>query len=552
MFHFSPLLSSASAQTPTPANTNPNVSNDPHFSTQSTIIEIMSAITCQLTGLDPINPKQSCLGVDQKSGKIGFLPQGSTPNGAGGAIGVMGNMISMLYTPPIHTRDYFQNLAQDFGITKKTYAEGERTGTGFDSIKPLLSLWKAFRNIVYLVFVIVFVVIGVAIMLRIKIDPRTVMTIQNQIPKIIVGILMVTFSLAIAGFLIDLMWTLIYLVYGIIVDVQVNNVAVDVTQLNPTVIQGKNALGAFGGLGGIFGIAKTSSASISTVLTNEFFSGTTGRIVAGIIGALIGAFGPNSWLGSAGITPDVAKVKNIEAVAATGICSIVSFASGGLGGILCNGIANTAIKLAVPAATAGLASLFSDKFIGFIANTLAFIIISVAMLWALVRLWFTLLISYVYILLDIVLAPFWIIAGIIPGSPISFSGWIRNLSANLLAFPATIALFLIGTVFMKAFEDSGNGANFVPPLIGNPGGTKLISSILGLGIIFITPNIVTVLKNILKAPKLDTGGGFAKAIGVGFATPKSAISSVFEYQRKVPKPGDKGGFGSLFGRVFGR
>ena len=88
------------------------------------------------------------------------------------------------------------------------------TGTGFDGLKPLLPLWTVFRNIVYILFVLVFVIIGVAIMLRLKIDPRTVMTIQNQIPKLIIGILLVTFSFSIAGFLIDIMYTSIYLIGG--------------------------------------------------------------------------------------------------------------------------------------------------------------------------------------------------------------------------------------------------------------------------------------------------------------------------------------------------
>jgi hypothetical protein len=43
-------------------------------------------------------------------------------------------------------------------------------------------------------------------MFRVKLDPKTAITIEAAIPKIIVGLIMVTFSYAIAGFLIDLMW----------------------------------------------------------------------------------------------------------------------------------------------------------------------------------------------------------------------------------------------------------------------------------------------------------------------------------------------------------
>src|SRR3989344_8508908 len=150
------------------ANTNPDVPNNLHNWTQNVMIEVMSALTCQLAGVDPINPKQSCLGADQATGKIGFLPSPQE----GGAIGFMGNMISVLYTPPLHTADYFQDLASNFGLTKHAFAAPPAGGTGFQSLTPLIGIWAAFRNIVYLLLVIVFVVIGLGIMLRVKIDPR--------------------------------------------------------------------------------------------------------------------------------------------------------------------------------------------------------------------------------------------------------------------------------------------------------------------------------------------------------------------------------------------
>src|SRR3989344_5325325 len=226
-FYFLSSATSAHAAAPTitptqtksaavAANTNPDVPNNLHNWTQNVMIEVMSALTCQLAGVDPINPKQSCLGADQATGKIGFLPSPQE----GGAIGFMGNMISVLYTPPLHTADYFQDLASNFGLSKHAYAQ--TTGTGFKSLTPLIGIWSAFRNIVYLFLVIIFVIIGLAIMLRVKIDPRTVMTIQNQIPKIIIGILAVTFSFAIAGFLIDMMYVSIHLTGNIIASTDKN------------------------------------------------------------------------------------------------------------------------------------------------------------------------------------------------------------------------------------------------------------------------------------------------------------------------------------------
>ncbi len=261
LYSAAPLFASsqtAPAQSNYPStNTNPNVPNNLHNWTQTVMIEVMSAMTCQIAGVDPINPKQECLGVDKETGKIGFV------QGGGGAIGVMGNLISTLYTPPLHAKDYFQNLAADFGIAKKTYAQG----VGFSGLQPLMEIWKAFRNIVYLIFVVVFVVIGMAIMLRVKIDPRTVMTIQNQIPKLIIGIVLVTFSFAIAGFLIDLMYVTIYLVYGVVIGIPGVG---DLNALNPVNLQGKSALAAAGGIGGIASITYNAGNGIVGIISDMF------------------------------------------------------------------------------------------------------------------------------------------------------------------------------------------------------------------------------------------------------------------------------------------
>lgn len=199
---------------------NPDVPRDQHTYVQTALIETMAAMICQLGGVDPIRKDQKCLGVDPQTGKIGFVENG------GGALGVMGNLMAYTVQIPVSSKDYVNYLSSNFGFVDKTYAEGEikncfedgndKQGYGFCGIEPLIGIWVAMRNIAYLLFVIIFIIIGVAIMLRVHIDPRTVMTIENQIPKIITGIILVTFSFAIAGLLIDIMYVAVYLVGGIL------------------------------------------------------------------------------------------------------------------------------------------------------------------------------------------------------------------------------------------------------------------------------------------------------------------------------------------------
>lgn len=518
------------------SNTNSDVPNNLHNWTQNVMIEVMLSLTCQLVGIDPTKPNGQCLGVDQKSGKIGFLPSGNLAKGeVGGAIGGINNMISMLYTPPLHTSDYFQNLAQNFGISKHAFAQN--AGIGFQGLTPLIGIWSAFRNIVYLFLVIVFIVIGLAIMLRIKIDPRTVMSIQNQIPKIIIGILVVTFSFAIAGFLIDMMYVLTYLLVNIIAQTD-PKIASDVTKI-------VNSTNPFSAANDSFRIGSIIGGSASGIggFVGPIFDNAFGRVlVAGIFGVIGKILG--------GSLPDLITYLGVLIPGGGALSPIIAKLSGGLFSWILSGLF----------ATGGAA--FAPQIGQFIGFVIASIVISIALLFALFRLWFTLIMAYVYILIDVVLAPFWIIGGIIPGSPISLTGWLRDIVANLAAFPAVIAMFMLGKVFMDAFGCDATvqtckdalAHNFVPPLIGNPGEPSLIGSLIGLGIILMTPNVVNMLKTALKTPKVDTGIG--KAIGVGAAVPGAAVKqttgSIFAALQGTLPPQNERGLAAVLRRTFGR
>ena len=425
-------------------NTNPDVPNNLHTWTQSVMIEVMSSMICQLSGKDIVNRGSKCIGIDSQTGKLGFVQEG------GGAIGIMGNLIAATLTPPIHTSQYIAYLYQNFGIAKPSYAAGL---TGFQSLSPIMGIWVIFRNIVYLLFVLIFLVIGIAIMLRIKIDPRTVMTIQNQIPKIIIGLVLVTFSFAIAGFLIDIMWLVIYLFINVL------------SRADPTLAQ--NA-------GTLTGNLNNNSLSWG----NRVFDG-------GLLGV---AGGAASSIGSI----------------------ILNLVSGGGG----QQSAGNVVDIILSPLTTVLGAV-----LGFIGGIAAFFIILIALLWSMFKLWFALLSAYIFILVDIIFAPFWIVTGLLPGGQsMGFSAWLRDILGNLAAFPATIAMFLIGKVIIDNFGTNGSAQAFLPPLIGNPatGGTNVFASLIALGIIFTTPHVVKITKAAFKSPKIDLGP-IEESVGAGQA-----------------------------------
>jgi len=99
---------------------------------------------------------------------------------------------------------YIRNSIKKFNIVP--VANAQKEGAGFTVLGPLNKLWKISRNIAFGVFSLLIIIFSFMIMFRVKINPQTVITIQSALPKIIISMILVTFSFAIAGFMIDLMY----------------------------------------------------------------------------------------------------------------------------------------------------------------------------------------------------------------------------------------------------------------------------------------------------------------------------------------------------------
>ena len=129
-----------------------------------------------------------------------------------GIVGGLGYMMGSMYANPIASSGtYIADVLDSAHIATPAYAQG----LGFASLDPILPLWKNFRNLAYLFFVVIFIVIGFMIMFRTKIGGQTAVTAQQAIPQVIISLLFVTFSYAIAGLLIDAMYIVMILILGI-------------------------------------------------------------------------------------------------------------------------------------------------------------------------------------------------------------------------------------------------------------------------------------------------------------------------------------------------
>jgi len=175
-----------------------DILNSPDMSQEKYVI----GNTTQSGILDSINNGYSCAlsGCYDSTGQIA----------KGGIIPVMGQTLTAFYRyPPASSTEYFADVLDNMGLpgAQKALAQG----TGYNMLSPFLPIWKAFRNIAYSLYIIIFVVIGIMIMLRTKVNAQTIITIQTALPNLLITLILITFSYAIAGFLLDLMYLLIYL-----------------------------------------------------------------------------------------------------------------------------------------------------------------------------------------------------------------------------------------------------------------------------------------------------------------------------------------------------
>ncbi len=134
-----------------------------------------------------------------------------------GLVGAIDAPISaMLDNPP--RIDVTEHLAQEW-IPNYEQTGGVYAESGYQMLQGsanITELWGFLRNIAYMLFVVVFIVAGFMIMFRHKLGGQTMVTVYNTLPNIVVGLVLVTFSFAIVGFMLDIGAVLIRVVSGLL------------------------------------------------------------------------------------------------------------------------------------------------------------------------------------------------------------------------------------------------------------------------------------------------------------------------------------------------
>lgn len=91
--------------------------------------------------------------------------------------------------------------------------------SGYDDLvsAKIVDLWSFTRNIAYVFYVVIMIIIGFMIMFRNKIGGQVMVTLGNSIPRLVLSLILVTFSFAIAGIIIDIGGILRNVISGVLI-----------------------------------------------------------------------------------------------------------------------------------------------------------------------------------------------------------------------------------------------------------------------------------------------------------------------------------------------
>ncbi|TSC87856.1 MAG: Uncharacterized protein G01um10147_359 [Microgenomates group bacterium Gr01-1014_7] len=416
------------------------------------------------------------------------IPVLSQVNLSGGALGATTSIIGALYAnPPISTSQYLANLGEQIGFVKPAHAQV--IGSGAQVLDPISKLWQVSRNISYVAMIVVFVIIGMMVMFRNRINPQTVITAQAALPGLVIGLILITFSYFLAALISDMAFvgTNVVGYYFAAAQDQTN----DPQRTNLVQhISDKNVINIFGPLTGIVGHDDVSGFLDTIIgqlpgITQLTLRTIAGFLVAQFFGPIAGGIGGIGTAISAGAGP-------------------VAFIIGPLTQLLTL-LAAGIVGFTAPTFTFGFA-------LGFIAT--------LALIYAMIRLLLRLVSAFLTIIFLTISAPFQFMAAALPGRQGIATGWILNMLANILIFPAVLAVFyfvafILGTDkigtdyplkisssnqiensgFIQSVSAAGGPVQFTGPTLPLFGGLNLgfIHILLAFGALMALPKIPDVV-----------------------------------------------------------
>lgn len=398
----------------------------------------------------------------------------------------MGNLIAIPFShPPASITYWTYDTLSNAGFIPQTYAA---EGVGFASIKPFMNIWKIFRDIAYLLLVVFLIAIGFMIMFRMKISQQTVISVENSLPRIVIALILITFSFPIAGLMIDIMYAVILLSIAVLGN---KGNYFNITEFQNIYLNagfGRIASGLLpnGFFGSLWSIS-TAIISLLPVLINQILRVITGTVLTifsmRVLLPLI-----YSWL------ENVGRVGTSVPVAGS--------------------VATEPISLGIKILIVAILGLLSF-FIGYAALQLIFfLLIMFTVILMFFRIFFLLFSTYLKIFLMIVFSPIILLFEALPGKK-AFAWWFKSLFMEIMTYPLVIIMFVLSHLIMNILPSSGE--LWRPPFLTDLQAEPFII-LLSMGIVFLVPDLIKLIKDMMGIKPLPINLGLGTYfVGAGAA-----------------------------------
>lgn len=364
-------------------------------------------------------------------------------------------------------------------------------GFGYEILQPTRSFWNVTRNLSYGLLIIVVLVIVVLILFRSELNGKQVVTLMNSIPSVILSLVLITFSYPLSGLFIDLI-----------------TVGANVTQ---------SILVSTPGAPGYNTIWKGNLESGSSFAQWEAIQNTMqNNGVDNIAGQPLDAATKTIESSTAVQIDD--KWMSVWSVFGTADLDLVknNTEDGEQGTELSITPDDSVLRAAGPiqAIAGSMAFLMeSNDNMQSLAGQLLSLIFGFAALTASLRVFMSLLNSYLVLIVYPIISPLLFLAAAIPSMTMKITtGFFKTMLAASLTFVAIYALYLF--IVVISYEPLIQQFSFLPPLLGYEKnitvGTNLVKVLIGYGLFISAPLIPDLIKQAFEATGAEA---FGKNIG---------------------------------------
>jgi hypothetical protein len=434
-------------------------------------------------------------------------------------LGFLTNMIVLPYQAPIASgTEWARTGLQDAGFIPKSEAA---IGIGLAAISPFKDLWLLFRNFSFLLMVLVMIAIGFMIMFRTKINAQTVISLENALPKIVIAMILITFSYAIAGLMIDLM----YISIGLIIQLFSANASApfDANAFTNQVFFSDqfsilwNLWGVSGGTynqgrgvnlwavtEAMYELVPTEIRTIAETAVTMFSYKLLLWAAAAATSAIFGK--GSTWADR--FAEGQTKILNPR-TAARGFTTL--FKSLGLTEGIFKVISDKDPGVPAVAPIAGIVVLILDFILPVLLGPIIikFIILLMfylSLFFIFARIFAMFIGAYIQIILLVIFSPVILLMEMVPGRS-AFASWIKSLFINLLTFPLFVVVLLLSKAIMSSvpydprFFDASSSAISAArttPVWGPPFlfglNAEAFSAIIGGALLFMAPDLIKMFK----------------------------------------------------------